>query len=67
VPASALRPVHQAVARHQLSTRGIDRVLKVAWTLADLAGRAIPGTDEVEEALALRAGLSVPTQERLPA
>jgi magnesium chelatase family protein len=67
VPSSALLPVHEAVARHRLSTRGIDRVIKIAWTLADLAGRAAPGTDEVQEALALRRGLSVPAQEQLPA
>ena len=67
VPSSALLPVHEAIARHRLSTRGIDRVLKIAWTLADLAGRAVPGHDEIAEALALRAGLSVPAQEQLPA
>jgi magnesium chelatase family protein len=67
VPNTALRPMHEAVARHQLSTRGIDRVLKVSWTLADLAGRTVPGIDEVEEALALRRGVSVPMQEQLPA
>lgn len=65
VPTAALRPVHQAVARHRLSTRGVDRVLKVSWTLADLAGRPVPGVDHVEEALALRAGVSVPAQEQL--
>jgi hypothetical protein len=29
-------------------------VLRVAWTLADLAGRALPGPDEVAEALGMR-------------
>jgi magnesium chelatase family protein len=29
-------------------------VLRVAWTLADLAGRAVPGSDEVAEALGMR-------------
>ncbi len=29
-------------------------VLRVAWTLADLAGRAVPGPDDVAEALGLR-------------
>ena len=37
-----------------LSVRGFDRVLRVAWTLADLAGRAVPGADEVAEALGMR-------------
>jgi magnesium chelatase family protein len=34
--------------------RGYDRVLRVAWTLSDLAGRTVPGPDEVAEALGLR-------------
>ena len=29
-------------------------VLRVAWTLADLAGRTVPGSDEVAEALGMR-------------
>ena len=29
-------------------------VLRVAWTLSDLAGRAVPGPDEVAEALGMR-------------
>jgi magnesium chelatase family protein len=38
----------------RLSARGVDRVLRVAWTVADLRGRAVPGVDEVETALRLR-------------
>jgi len=34
--------------------RGGDRVLRLAWTLADLAGRRQPGRDEVAGALSLR-------------
>ena len=34
--------------------RRADRVARVAWTLADLAGRAAPGPDEVAEALGMR-------------
>ena len=34
--------------------RGVDRVLRVAWTLADLAGLALPGPDQVGQALLLR-------------
>jgi magnesium chelatase family protein len=40
--------------RRLLSIRGYDRVLRVAWTIADLAGLAIPGRDEVGRALLLR-------------
>nr|WP_297425527.1 YifB family Mg chelatase-like AAA ATPase [uncultured Actinotalea sp.] len=44
----------RALDRGVLSLRGVDRVLRVAWTLADLAGRDAPGPDEVGQALLLR-------------
>lgn len=37
-----------------ITQRGIDRALKVAWTLADLAGRKQPDLDLVSQALELR-------------
>lgn len=40
-----------------LTARGMDRVLRVAWTAADLAGRDRPGVEEVEWALELRTGI----------
>jgi len=49
-----------------LSTRALDRILKLAWTLADLADLARPGLDEVHEAHALRTGYDVSTL-RVPA
>ncbi|MDQ1697434.1 MAG: magnesium chelatase family protein [Frankiaceae bacterium] len=64
---AVLGPLSHAVGRRGLSTRGIDRVLKVAWTLADLAGRDRPGADEVTEALALRSGDWTPRQIAFPA
>jgi magnesium chelatase family protein len=54
VPRSSLRLAEQALERGALSVRGFDRVLRVAWTLSDLAGRTVPGTDEVAEALGMR-------------
>jgi len=48
--------VQQAVDAGQVSVRGADRVIKVAWTLADLAGKPRPTGEEVSEALALRLG-----------
>lgn len=39
-----------------LSARGADRVLRTAWTLADLAGHAQPTTDDVAGALGYREG-----------
>jgi magnesium chelatase family protein len=53
-PRPALRLVERALERGALSVRGYDRVLRVAWTLTDLAGRTVPGADDVAEALGLR-------------
>ncbi|MEZ0364599.1 YifB family Mg chelatase-like AAA ATPase [Mycobacterium sp. pUA109] len=51
---AAMAPLRTAVDRGLLSVRGIDRTLRVAWTLADLAGRISPGFDEVATALSFR-------------
>jgi magnesium chelatase family protein len=54
VPRGALALAERALERGALSLRGFDRVLRVAWTLADLAGRTAPGADEIAEALGMR-------------
>jgi magnesium chelatase family protein len=54
VPRAALALAERALERGALSVRGFDRVLRVAWTLADLGGRTIPGADEIAEALGMR-------------
>lgn len=46
--------LERALDRGTLSLRGVDRVLRLAWTLADLAGRDAPTRDDVGEALGLR-------------
>ncbi|MDQ1748744.1 MAG: magnesium chelatase family protein, partial [Frankiaceae bacterium] len=56
VAPGAARPLRRVVDAGALSSRGVDRVLKVAWTLADLAGRDRPTADDVHLALSLRAG-----------
>jgi magnesium chelatase family protein len=53
-PRQALALAERALERGALSVRGFDRVQRVAWTLADLAGRTVPGADEVAEALGMR-------------
>lgn len=44
----------RAFERGLLSLRGVDRVLRVAWTVADLAGRDAPNRGDVGHALLLR-------------
>ena len=53
-PRAALALAERALERGALSVRGFDRVQRVAWTLADLAGRTVPGADDVAEALGMR-------------
>jgi magnesium chelatase family protein len=42
--------------RGALSARGFDRILRLAWTVADLDGRDRPGKADVDEAAQLRMG-----------
>jgi magnesium chelatase family protein len=51
-----LQAVDDAVDRGRLSARGVDKVLRLAWTVADLAGRDVPGRDDLAVALAMRRG-----------
>ncbi len=44
------------VDRGQLSARGFDRVIRVAWTICDLDGRTVPDAGDVREALGMRMG-----------
>lgn len=52
----ALISLDRELDRGRLSARGYDRVLRLAWTLSDLAGRESPGPAQVVEAIALRTG-----------
>ncbi len=51
-----LSGLERAVSRGSLSARGVDKVIRIAWTLADLAGLDRPGGDQVAAALVLRQG-----------
>lgn len=54
LPTAATRDLDLALDRGRLSIRGYDRVLRVAWTLADLGGRVMPDREDVSRALLLR-------------
>ena len=56
LPAADTADLRRALDRGLLSARGFDRVLRLAWTVADLDGRDRPGHAEVGEALQLRMG-----------
>lgn len=46
----------EAVSRGQLSARGVDKVLRLAWTVADLDGEGRPNRRHLHTALAMRRG-----------
>ncbi len=54
LPAGVTRDLDRALDAGRLSIRGYDRVLRVAWTEADLDGVAVPDRDHVARALLLR-------------
>ncbi|HTZ91832.1 MAG TPA: YifB family Mg chelatase-like AAA ATPase [Streptosporangiaceae bacterium] len=52
----ALAPLELAMDRGQVSARGADRIIRMSWTLADLASRPRPRLAEVGAALGLWLG-----------
>ncbi|KUL62021.1 YifB family Mg chelatase-like AAA ATPase [Streptomyces antimycoticus] len=54
----ALREAERDMERGLLTARGLDRVLRVAWTVADLAGHDRPEAPDIAQALQLRTGIS---------
>ncbi|MEU6311660.1 YifB family Mg chelatase-like AAA ATPase [Streptomyces sp. NPDC047014] len=54
----ALAPAERELERGLLTARGLDRVLRVAWTVADLRGRDRPEALDVAVALELRTGIA---------
>jgi magnesium chelatase family protein len=55
-PNRALSTLDRPLADGRLSARGLDRVVRVAWTLTDLSGKDTPTTDELTAALSLWEG-----------
>lgn len=54
LPSRVRSALDRACSRDSLRGRG--RILRLCWTLADLAGRGAPSTSDVEEAVQLRSG-----------
>jgi magnesium chelatase family protein len=50
----AMDPLRRALDKGLLSIRGVDRLMRVAWTIADLAGRDRPCVDDVTTAMGFR-------------
>jgi magnesium chelatase family protein len=59
LPPADTEALRSSLDRGSLSARGFDRVIRVAWTIADLDGRDRPDGADVHEAAALRMGESM--------
>jgi len=57
--AGALAPLERAMDLGTVSARGADRIIRISWTLADLADVARPGAAEISYALALWLGVGI--------
>jgi magnesium chelatase family protein len=53
----SLAAVERSLERGQISARGVVKVVRVAWTIADLAGRPRPTSDDCDAALGLWLGV----------
>ncbi|WP_341945480.1 YifB family Mg chelatase-like AAA ATPase [Microbacterium sp. LWH11-1.2] len=58
LPPATRAALDRALERGSLTLRGYDRVLRLAWTMADLADLESPGLDEIGRALHLKRGLT---------
>jgi magnesium chelatase family protein len=54
---TALAPLERAMDLGRISARGADRVIRLSWTLADLAGIDRPGLAQIGYALGLWSGI----------
>lgn len=57
-PANVRQPLDVALARGSISLRGYDRILRVAWSLVDLAGRDQLTQRDIGRALYLKKGIA---------
>ncbi|MEI6648556.1 MAG: YifB family Mg chelatase-like AAA ATPase [Actinomycetes bacterium] len=54
---SAMNLLHQRLEKEEISARGFHKILRVAWSIADLAEHERPNLDDVELALQFRQSL----------
>ncbi|WP_026875505.1 YifB family Mg chelatase-like AAA ATPase [Jiangella gansuensis] len=56
LPAAATAPVYDELRRGRVTIRGADRILRVGWTVGDLAGHDQPTAEDMKTAVDLRLG-----------
>lgn len=53
---SAMNFLHDELDSERITARGLHKVARLSWTLADLAGHSLPTLEDVQRAYALREG-----------
>jgi magnesium chelatase family protein len=53
---NAMNFLHVELDKERITARGLHKVIRVAWTLADLGGRGKPNLEDVQSAYQLREG-----------
>ncbi len=56
---SAMNFLHDELDKEHITARGLHKIIRVAWTLADLAGHPAPTLEDVEKAHILRGGIEL--------
>lgn len=55
---AAMNFLHAELDREQITARGLHKIMRTAWSLADLSGHARPTLEDAERAYLLREGLA---------
>jgi magnesium chelatase family protein len=56
---SAMNFLHDELDRERLTARGLHKIIRLAWTLADLSGNSLPQLADVKRAYQLREGSEI--------
>ena len=56
---SAMNFLHDELEKERITARGLHKVIRLAWTLADLSGKSKPSLMDVEKAYSLREGSEI--------
>jgi len=56
---AAMNFLHDELDKERLTARGLHKIIRLAWTLADMNGNAIPQLSDVKRAHQLREGSEI--------
>jgi len=56
---AAMNFLHEELEREHITARGLHKLARVSWTLADLHGHGVPTLADVTQAHGMRAGFEI--------